>query len=379
MKSPSLRQSVRVAIIALVSALLIVAAALTGCKLSSLSNSKTPSELIPSEIPKDADVNQEGNNETNDPTPTPPVVKKSYKVLTGLETTSELADLRPVAVSLANGVYSLPQYGVGSGEILIEVPLADGSTRLAMLTTNYRAMPTIGSVDSTRPYLLEICEAFHAIQCFNGSDDTITPEEFAAYDVLDHASQNLAGMYYYDDTRFDQTDLMTNGILIDAAIRKAEYADTDTSDYMPFLFAAEGTTISPGTASATTVGIRYSDDLRVSYLYDAATDRYIRYEYGEKQIDAATGEAVSFDNLFILCASTVTYETENEKTLDLVMEDGGSGYYISRGTYVPFTWTRAEDGTLDFYQADDTRLVVNRGTSYIGFVAAGEKSAITIS
>ena len=364
----------RPVVIALISVLLIVAAALTGCKLSSLSNSKPPQDLNQT---KEAETNQEVKNETNDPLPTPEPVKKSYNVLTGLETTSELADLRPVAISISNAAYSLPQYGIGSADILIEVPLADGSTRLTLLTTNYRNMTTIGSVASTRSYLMKICDAFHAIQCFNGTDGTVSAEELGSYTVLDHDSQNLAGMYYYDDTRFSKDDLMTNGILIDAGIRKAGYADRDASNYLPFSFSKDGTAAPAGATRTTKASIRYSDDLNVTFAYDAATRKYVRSEYGEQQIDAATDTAVSFDNLFILCASSVTYETENEKSLDLVMEDGGSGYYISRGTIVNFTWQRAEDGTLDFYDTDGNQLVVNRGTSYIGFVAAGAKDTIS--
>lgn len=375
MKTHKIPRFVRPVVIALISVLLIVAAALTGCKLSSLSNSKPPQDLNQT---KEAETNQEVKNETNDPLPTPELVKKSYNVLTGLETTSELADLRPVAISISNAAYSLPQYGIGNADILIEVPLADGSTRLTLLTTNYRNMTTIGAVASTRSYLMEICNAFHAIQCFNGTDGTVSAEELGSYTVLDNESQNLAGMYYYDDTRFNKDDLMTNGILIDAGIRKAGYADRDESNYLPFVFAKDGSEAPSGATRTTKASIRYSDDLNVTYTYDATTRKYVRSEYGEQQIDAATDTAVSFDNLFILCASSVTYETESKKSLDLVMEDGGSGYYISRGTTVNFTWQRAEDGTLDFYDIDGNQLVVNRGTSYIGFVTAGAKDTISL-
>ena len=376
MKTHKIPRFVRPVVIALISVLLIVAAALTGCKLSSLSNSKPPQNTV--DQAKEAEANQEVKNETHDPVPQPEPVKKSYNVLTGLETTSDLADLRPVAIIISNDAYSLPQYGIGNADILIEVPLEDGSTRLALLTTNYRNMTTIGSVASTRSYLIEICNAFHTVQCFNGSDGTVNAEKLANYDILDYDSQNLAGMYYYDDTRFDETDLMTNGILVDAGMRKAGYADKDGTDYLPFIFAGVGKTAPAGKKNATMASIRYSDNLNVTFTYDSATRQYVRYEYGEKQIDAATNTSVTFDNLFILCASSVTYETEDNKSLDLVMEDGGSGYYMSNGTVTNFIWKYAEDGTIDFYDMEGNQLAVNRGTSYIGFVTAGAKDTISI-
>ena len=376
MKTKKVPGFVKPAVIALISVLLIVAAGLTGCTLSSLTATKTNDPVTPPQENKDVDINHEVKNETDDPAPTP--IVKSYNVLTGLETTSELADLRPVAISISNDAYSLPQYGISGADILIEVPLEDGSTRLALLTTSYRNMTTIGSVASTRSYLMEICSAFRAIQCFNGSDGEVSAEALSQYDTLDYDSQNLSGMYYYDDTRFDETDLMTNGILIDAGIRKAALNASSAGDYMPFCFAEEGTKAPAGTALASRVSIRYSADLNVSFLYDEKTQKYIRYEYGDKQVDAADRTEVSFDNLFILCASSIVYESEEKKTLDLVMEDGGSGYYLSGGTYAKITWKYAEDGTLDFYDESGNILTVNRGTSYIGFVTAGAKDSVTI-
>lgn len=376
MKNKKISGILRPAIIALVSILLIVAAGLTGCKLSSLTVTKTDEPVTPPPENNDVDINHEVKNETDDPAPAP--IVKSYNVLTGLETTSELADLRPVAISISNDAYSLPQYGISGADILVEVPLEDGSTRLTILTTSYRNMTTIGAVASTRSYLMEICAAFHAIQCFNGSDGEMSAETLAVYDTLDYESQNLSGMYYYDDTRFDETDLMTNGILIDAGIRKAALCTTATGDYMPFRFAEEGTKTPAGTSLASRIAIRYSADLNVSFVYDEATQKYVRYEYGEKQIDAADHTEVSFDNLFILCASSVVYESEEKKTLDLVVEDGGSGYYLSGGTYTKITWKYAEDGTLAFFDENGQTLTVNRGTSYIGFVTAGARDSVTI-
>lgn len=377
MKHRTIPAFVRPTVIVLLSALLIVAAGLTGCTLSSLNN-RDEQAAPPTSATQDVNVNQEVKNETNDPVK-PVAVEKSYKVLTGLETTSELADLRPVAISVANDVYSLPQYGIGAGEIVIEVPLEDGTTRLTLLTTDYAKMTTIGAISSTRSYLLEICNAFKAIQCFNGSDATISAEEIALYDTLDYESGKCAGMYYYDTTRFDETDLMTNGILVDAGIRKAELNQTTEGGYLPFVFAAPDTRIVAGSASANRVIVRYSDDLNVSYLYNTATGKYVRYQYGEKQVDATMGTEVAFDNLFILCASSVIYESESTKSLDLVIEDGGSGYYMTNGTYTDITWKRNDDGTLTFYDATGAVLTANRGTSYIGFITAGAKAGVTVS
>ena len=376
MKNQKLAKYVKPAIITLVCLTLIIAATFTGCQLSSIADNQTPGTQ---EVPGETDTNKDVENEKNEPeipTPSPVVL---YNVLTGLETTSDLADLRPVAICIENTPYSMPQYGISAAQILIEVPLEDKTTRLMMLTTDYTSVTTIGAVSSTRSYLLEIGQAFDAIQCFNGSNETISEEVLSQYSTLDYASGKLAGVYYNDPTRFSEKDLMSNGILLDTGIRRNELSATVESPISaPFNFANDGTIIVPEGSEARMVSIAYSSDLNVTYTYDPTTGEYFRSQYGTATLDGNNGAQVSFDNLFILYASSITYNKEDGKSLDLVIEDGGSGYYISNGTYEYIRWAYTSSGTIQFYDEDGNILDVNRGTSYIGFVEAGEKDSVKI-
>lgn len=377
MKNPTLAKYVKPAIITLICLILIIAATFTGCQLSSIADGdKTPNTP---ETEGETDTNEDVENEKNDPVlpqPTPVVL---YNVLTGLKTTSDLADLRPVAICIENTPYSMPQYGISSAEVLIEVPLADGTTRLMMLTTNYNQVTTIGAVSSTRPYLLELGAAFGAIQAFKGSDGTVSDETLALYSILDSTNKKLAGIFYTDPTRFSEMDLMTNGILLDSGIRRNELSPTlDGTISIPYQFTDEGTSVVPNDGEATNINIQYSQDLNVNYMYDSKSGTYLRSQFGTAQLDGNNGKQVSFDNLFILHTSSVTYEKEDSTSLDLIIEDGGSGYYISGGAYEAITWQQTEDGSITFFDKDGAKLEVNRGTSYIGIVAAGAMESVTI-
>jgi hypothetical protein len=379
LKSHKLAPYVKPAVIALICIMLVVAATLTGCQLSSIASKNNAPAQTPSEIEGETNLNKDVENDKNEPEPSVSAPVVPYNVLTGLETTSELAGLRPVAVCIENSAYSLPQYGLENAQVLIEVPLEDGGTRLMMLTTDYRYVTTIGAVSSTRSYLLELGAAFDAIQCFNGTDDTVSADVLANYDTLDNLSDVLAGVYYTDPTRFSENDLMTNGILLDSAVRRAEINETlSASSQMPYQFVQAGTTTVPADGKANTVTIRYSTDLNVSYTYDSTSGKYLRSQFGSAQIDGNTAGQIGFDNLFILYSSSVTYEREDGKSLDLVIEDGGSGYYMSNGGYERITWSRTADGTLRFYDAQGNILSINRGTSYIGMVTAGAMDTVGI-
>ncbi len=376
MKRQFFMQLGKPAIITLIIVGVLLIAGFTGCTLSSLI--KTDSNLNPGETPPLEEPGDDTNDNDVENEVIPPVVVY-YNVLTGLETTSELADLRPVSVCIANSAYSLPQDGISDAEVVIEMPTENGTTRLMLLTTNYQKVATIGSVYSTRHYMMQVAQTFQAIQCFNGSNGTVSPEQLLKFDTLDYDSQKLLSVYYKDDTKVAPYDLMTNGVLIHNAITKYQMETKITDTYKnPFVFAAPSDVIRPDGGAATSLSIIYADDLTVNYHFNKTTNKYVRYQFGEPQIDGNNGKAVSFDNIFVLFASSVTYDKEDGTQLDLVMKDGGSGYYCTGGTYEKITWSYNEDGTMAFYDENGNALEVNRGSSYIGFVQAGIKDKVTI-
>ena len=378
MKRLNLKQLGKPAIITLLVIAMLLIAGFTGCTLSSLM--KTEPNLSDGQPSQDNQPSQDQTNNNDvekEPESTPVVVW--YNVLTGLETTSDLADLRPVSVCLGNSAYSLPQDGISQMEILIEMPIENGQTRLLMLTTSYEKVATIGPVQSMRPYLLEVGASFGAIHCFNGSDGTIQEDKLAQFDTLDYVSQKLQSVYYKDDTRLDPNDLMTNGILISNAINKQGFETKVAEGYQnPFTFVSPDATVVLTGGTAKEVSIAYSSDLTVQFIFNTKTGQYDRYQFGEKQIDGNNGTPLAFENLFVLFASSITYDTETGTSLDLVMEDGGSGYYCTNGKQEQITWQYNSDGSMSFFDSEGNILEANRGTSYIGFVKAGCMEQVTI-
>ncbi len=381
MKSRKFSAYIRPAIIILISVLLILAAGLTGCQLSSISKIEDNTATPPADHETDGktdlnDTDVENNGDVVDNPPAPEVVY--YNVLTGLKTTSELAALRPVSVCIENTPYSLPQYGISHAQMLIEVPYADGGTKLMMLTTDYRYMTTIGAVTSTRPYMAQLGAAFDSIHCFNGTDQTMTEEQLGNYDVLNAENALLNGVYYKDETRFDADDKMTNGILIDSGIRRAELEAERTDASLPYTFAADGSELTLDGARALTVTIGYTADTNAQFTYDAETKLYNRSQFGTATLDGTNSEKVSFKNVLVLYASSTTYTSKDHNSMDFVFADGGSGTYITNGQAISFSWTMDENGDLHFTDATGAALALNRGTTYIGVVPVGNRDSVYI-
>ena len=57
----------------------------------------------------------------------------------------------------------------------------------------------------------------------------------------------------------------------------------------------------------------------------------------------------------------------------------GTGYYISEGVGQAITWESDATGSLTFYNESGSKLTVNRGNSYLGFVKSAKASDIKIS
>ncbi len=380
MKSRKFSAYIRPVMITLFSIVLIIATGLTGCQLSSISKTEQPatppanSETEGKTDLNDTDVENKGENVT----PTLPPAVVYYNVLTGLKTTSELAALRPVSVCIENTPYSLPQYGVSDAQVLIEAPVAGGGTKLMMLTTDYRYMTTIGAVTSTRPYLAELGDMFDSIHCFNGTDGTMTDELLAEYDTLNAENTLLNGIYYKDETRFDIDDRMTNGILLDSGIRRAELDEKLSNGSIPYTFVKDGTEMTPDGIRALEATIRYSDNENAQFTYNSETKMYERAQFGTTTLDGTNGEKVSFKNVMILYASSTTYESKDSKSMDFIFTDGGSGTYISNGQAVTFLWHVDENGDLHFTDASGAALEINRGTSYIGILPVGDMDSVYI-
>ena len=348
---------------------ILVTVSFSGCQLTS---------LLPNH--NDGQANMSTTTQPlADDQPAPEIRIPDYlHPLTGTETTQALSAARPVSICIGNTAYALPQYGLSASDILVEVPVEGGISRLMLITNNYEQIGKFGSVRSTRKSLATIANCFDAIQLFAGTSDegdSVT----LPYDTMDYIMQNLPNVYYREASKNAPHNLMTSGALISGGIDSFGYRKTLSEDFaLPFSFVEYGKIISPTDGAALSVRTVYSTAQTMEFTYNTKTGMYDRYQFGEQQIDGNTGDGIAFKNVFILYADTVTHESTSGTTLDLSLEKGGSGVWCSQGNQQTITWTITEDGQFVFYDANGQPLIVNRGTSYIGFVKSSQKNNVTI-
>ncbi len=364
--------------IAVLVLLLLITVSFAGCEMASLLPivGKPNPDDNPIVEPTPDSTTPPADSTTEAPPSDEPVIRILHP-LTGLETTSELSSARPVAFTLGNTAYALPQFGIGASDILLEVPIENGSTRLTMITSNYAALEKIGPIRSTRKYIADIVSAFDAIQVYAGTSDLSASVALPEYDTLDYLTQNLQSLCYRDTSRVMPHNLMTTGDLVSSEIGKLGYRTSIHEEFaLPFLFADFEKNALPGATACSEFTMTYSASQNARFLYSAESGFYTRSQLGEPQIDGTTGEAVAFKNVLVLFSDSATYETAEGTEFELLLK-GGSGMYMTDGTMQNVSWTFL-DGVFSFFDADGNPLTVNRGSSYIGFMKISDANAVRI-
>ena len=301
---------------------------------------------------------QDDNQQNNTP-----VLPKYYDYITGLEITEPQSTEKQFAYVIDS---NSPLYGVYDCSMLIEFPTESG-TRFLMLTNRQRDYNKIGSIAPTRNYISNLAYVFGARIVSLGSDDAILYDSLDSSNITIDRLQNQ-GSYYSEYTYFSYT----NPTLV-SPLDNSEKDDVT----LPYDLVDIGNKVLSGTVSAHNISLPYQSP--TSLRYSSQTGKYTLIKSGSDRIDVSSASEVSFDNVFILFADTMTYE--NVTTTEMVMNTLGSGegYYIQCGMAERISWALTPDGQMIFYNADGVKLTVNRGNSYIGFIKSSKMNNVLFS
>lgn len=289
--------------------------------------------------------------------------------LTGTQTLAQdMTNTRPVAFMINNAKAAFPHNGISNFDVVYELPVEGASTRLMALTADYRQAPRYGSLRSARHDFVELAAAADAVLVHWGGSD------FAYNAISRYGVDHLDGMTYgeryfitdrslgrdLEHTRFIEPEGLSQGL-------DAVSADLGEDGYSAlFSFNPAGNTT--GSIAANQVQVPATGEITATFTYDAETGRYAKGEFGTTETDGNTGETVYVDNAFVLYTSVSLMEDGVHKDIGL---SSGSGYYISKGTAQPISWSKGSAGSrLTFTDASGAELLVNPGTSWIIFTGS---------
>ncbi len=369
--------------------LLLLSACFVGCQLASMigmedtqtegaTNGNTQLQR-PSEVGTNSSTAADHTEESN----IPDFEEQDmlyYSPLTGLPTTAAIAMTRPMAVCIGNTSAALPQYGVGDAEILFEVPVEGGSTRLMALTGNYGAVRCFGSVRSTRDYLQTLANSYDAISVFAGKTDVNESVNYDTGDSLDYIGQNLKETFYRDVNRQSPHNLMTSGALLSLAADDCGYRLTgiQKSSSLPYQIGTESS-VTARNERAIQVDLPFSSIHRVGFSYDSVNKVYTRTQNGAPHTDAYTQKALSYTNILILyCDSVSQTNAKGDVTLSLQLKGEGTGCYIYGGKMAEITWRKGVDDTILLKDKNGKTLTVAAGKTYMALFRTSSLLSVSV-
>jgi len=310
-----------------------------------------------------------GPIEPSDP-PEPSELEGYRNPLTGEPTVADISGMRPWAVVYNNIRVALPQNGIGQADMIYEMPVEGGITRIVALFQNIEGVGEFGPVRSARHYFTDIVLAHDAIFVNAGGSQQ-------AYDAIRiRGVDNIDGVagsgreFYRDQERSRRAGLehsmMTTDELLLAHIDSYGYRREHNSGFQTGLaFREDGT---PGDGqSAYTVSVRFSNVKTGVFDFDAATGLYRVSQYGEPHIDGVTEEQLTVANVLVLLANF--WVIDDVGRLDVDFDRGGEGYFISGGQAVPIRWSKGgHDAPFIYTLADGSPIELGVGRSYVNIV-----------
>lgn len=299
-------------------------------------------------------------------------------LLTGtFDLADETVGLRPVAVAVNNVYEAMPQYGTSEADIVIEMPVEIGVTRLLCLYADIVNLPYIVSIRSYRYYFAPMALAFDAFYVHWGEDvsmlDYYHELEMDTYDgiyedyIFGRDQERLNQQYNLEHTSCFYGDLFLGKVLEDG--KRLELGDNYKDE--AFKFNKTMKTVEPEGDDCDYLGIAW-DTQWASFTYNEDDQTYYKTNYYDPQIDGVSGEQLHFTN--VLALETDIWDRDDGYHVGLDWKGGKEsvGYYISGGKIQKIHWIKEDEySRLKLYDMYGNELSINRGKTYIGFCGYG--------
>ena len=331
--------------------LAVILGTLSGCKMNTESSSGTSSDI---EVPK--------------------IIDETLNTLTGEHNIpKESAGKRPVAVMVNNIKKAWPQCGIGEADIIYEIEVEGGITRLLAVFSSTDKLPEkLGSVRSARPYFINMAGTHDAIYVGHGWSGT-AQNILVNKKAIDFVNGMVHAAAFYRDKdkakeKGTEHSSYTSKEKLKGFIESKKIRDTQSEErrgktFMNFRNPSMPLMVGESCERLT---VPFSNYATTVFDYDSTTQTYVKSEFSEEQIDEATKKPLAFTNVLVLFLPS-GMEDKKHLTFDF---EGGAGYYASNGAIQPIKWTKGS-GYLDTFVFTDEKgqsLAANAGKTMVCLV-----------
>ncbi|MBQ8247797.1 MAG: DUF3048 domain-containing protein [Lachnospiraceae bacterium] len=285
---------------------------------------------------------------------------------------NSLQNQRPVAIMVDNEKTALDHYGLTQADIVYEMMNStanDEVTRFMAIVKDWGSITRFGSIRSVRPTNFMIAPEYNAILIHDGGPFYIDP--YLKNPWVDNLSGGFARIENGKPREF--TEYVTEGEIearLNANGYDKEYNSYYEGAHWKFSDKTYDLSENYNSTECTLVDLPFPHN-KSELEYDEESGKYLYSEYGMAHIDPENGDAqLSFTNIIIQCADVNQFDANGYMQFNLLNESG-SGYYITGGHAIPVTWSKGMDtNPTKFYDSEGNEITLNTGKTYIALVSS---------
>lgn len=300
------------------------------------------------------------------------IVKKQFQPspLTGIK--CENYNTRPYAIFLENDPVARPLSGISSADIVVEMPVFPGITRLlAFYQCSYPK--EVGSLRSARDDFIPVAKGFDAILVhFGGSKYAL---ELLEKDVIDNINALFYdGIYFYRKPSLKPPhNSFTNFKLLEKAREKLEYRKELSFTTYEF-YKDEKEFLEKEKKDVFQIDIFYGEGYNVSWVYDKDKKKFFRKREEYFEIDKLTKEPVFAKNILVLFTKSKLLDQEYN---DVKVIGEGKLYYLTEGELIEGSWYKKDfSSKIKFFDKDGEELKFFPGKIWIEYVDQDTKVSL---
>ena len=268
---------------------------------------------------------------------------------------------RPLVVKVANDPGARPQTGIADADLIIELPVEGGLTRLSVVFQS-KDPSRVGPVRSARQSDLNYLPTLHAILAHVGASESVTKM------VRDAASSGGFDEFQHADAFERSTDRVApyNAYTSASKLRQAAGSAAEQSVDVGALEYGDAQAASTDGATLT---IPYAE--RVRYEFDPARGAYHRTAGGTKTLDTAAGEMLP-ENVVVIKTDVKdipgTADAAGAPSVDYRGTGSGPVVILRDGKRFDGTWSRQGTEMYRFADASGKEIGLKPGLTWMHIV-----------
>jgi hypothetical protein len=291
---------------------------------------------------------------------------------------------RPVAVMVENSFAARPQSGLILADVVYEVVDEYGITRFVAIYSSNEA-PVVGPVRSTRPYYADIARAFDPIYAFFGTYPQCYGyvESLGMYvlsamtDRSGHSSITAQAPYWRDWNRSSIQE-HTACMSISSLKQKAQQLGYPLEGGgLTFPYKADPPLEARG--GITNIHISFATHayapggFDAKYIYDRASNSYLRYMGGYPHTDYNTGQQITAKNIVVM-VSDIEGPLDQYGHMAVRTVGNGTAFIFQDGQAIQGSWQRGSVYEPFIYRDGSGRQIsFTGGATWIAIVQGADK------